>query len=109
MKRTTVAKVVGVAGVVLGLSGCGGMGSMGSTSSLYSQLEGMDSINKMANNSVGSSMKDPRLSSVTGNMNPTTANSKVADQLCAALGGGCTAPYTDQQVAAAADRMTPEQ
>jgi hypothetical protein len=54
-------------------------------------------------------MKDPRLAGLLGKVNPTAATPKVADQMCAALGGGCKAPFTDQQVAAGADRLTPEQ
>ena len=85
------------------------MGSMRSTASLYQQIGGTDSVTKLANNLVSSSMKDPRLSGVMGNVNSSTASSKVADQLCSALGGGCTAPYSDSQVQAAADRLTPDQ
>jgi truncated hemoglobin YjbI len=109
MKRTMLLKVAGVSAVLLGLGGCSGMGSMGSTSSLYQQLGGMDSINKMASSLVNSSKSDPRLASAMGNVNSSTASSKVADQLCAALGGGCSAPYSDSQMQAAADRLTPDQ
>jgi hypothetical protein len=110
MKRMIVAKIAGVSAVVLALSGCGSTGStMGSASSLYQQLGGTDSVTKLANNLVSSSVKDPRLSGVMGNVNQTTASSKVADQLCAALGGGCSAPYTESQVQAAADKLTPDQ
>ena len=42
-------------------------------------------------------------------MKLSTASTRVADQFCVALGGGRTAPYTDQQVQAAADRLTPDQ
>jgi len=66
-------------------------------------------MSKLAGNMMTSSMKDPRLAGLLGKVNPTAASPKVADQMCAALGGGCKAPFTDQQVAAAADRLTPEQ
>jgi hypothetical protein len=69
----------------------------------------MDSISKLAGNMVTSSMKDPRLAGLLGKVNPTAATPKVADKICSALGGGCKAPFTDQQVAAGADRLTPEQ
>jgi truncated hemoglobin YjbI len=109
MKPKIFVNAAGVAAVLLGLTGCGGMSSMGSTASLYQQLGGTDSITKMANSLVSSSMKDPRLSGAFGNVNSSAASTKVADQLCSALGGGCTAPYTDQQVQAAADKLTPDQ
>jgi hypothetical protein len=104
-----LAKLASVSVLMLALSACSNMGSMGSTASLYQQLGGTDSVTKLANNLVSSSMKDPRLSGVMGNVNSSTASSKVADQLCSALGGGCAAPYTDSQVQAAADRLTPDQ
>jgi hypothetical protein len=106
MNRRTFAWVAVLA---VGLNGCSGMGSMGSTASLYQQLGGTDAVSKLAGNMVTSSLKDPRLSGLLGTVNPTAATPKVADQMCAALGGGCKAPFTDQQVAAAADRLTPEQ
>jgi len=109
MNRTIVAKVAVSSTFALGLCACSGMSSMGSAGSLYDQLGGMDSVSKMANSVVSSSIKDPRLSSLLGSVNSATATPKVADQLCASLGGGCKAPYSDQQVAAAADRLTPEQ
>lgn len=109
MNRRTFTSLAGVAVLAVGLNGCSGMGSMGSTASLYQQLGGMDSMSKLAGNMVSSSMKDPRLAGLLGKVNPTAATPKVADQMCAALGGGCKAPLTDQQVAAGADRLTPEQ
>jgi hypothetical protein len=104
MNRRTFAWVAVLA---VGLNGCSGMGSMGSTASLYQQLGGTDAVSKLAGNMVTSSLKDPRLSGLLGKVNPTAATPKVADQMCAALGGGCKAPFSDQQVAAAADRLTP--
>jgi truncated hemoglobin YjbI len=85
------------------------MDSMGSAASLYQQLGGMGTVNKLAGNMLTSSMKDPRLAGLLGNVNPTVATPKVADQMCAALGGGCKPALTDQQMATAANRLTPEQ
>ena len=109
MNRRTLGRLAGVAVLAVGLSGCAGMGSMGSAASLYQQIGGTDAVSKLAGNMLTSSMKDPRLAGLLGKVNPTAATPKVADQMCAALGGGCKAPFTDQQVAAAADRLTPEQ
>jgi truncated hemoglobin YjbI len=77
--------------------------------SLYEQLGGTNAVSKMGSDLLASSMKDPRLSGLLGKVNPSTANAKVADQLCAALGGGCKPAFTDEQVAAAADRLNPDQ
>jgi truncated hemoglobin YjbI len=110
MTRTILVTVAALTAVVLGLGGCGGTTStMGSAMSLYDQVGGKEAVSKMASSLVNSSMKDPRLSGLLGNVNPTAASSKVSDQMCAALGGGCAAPYTEQQVAAAADKLTPVQ
>ena len=110
MTRTILVTVGFLSALVLGLNGCGGTTStMSSAMSLYDQLGGKESVSKMASSLVNSSMKDPRLSGLLGGVNPSTASAKVSDQMCATLGGGCTAPYTDSQVAAAADRLTPVQ
>ena len=109
MKRTVLVTVAGLSAMVLAFSGCGSGMSMGTATSLYEQLGGKEVVSKLANNLVSSSMKDPRLSGLLGNVNPTTASTKMSDQLCSALGGGCQAPYSDQQVASAANRLSPEQ
>lgn len=109
MNRRTLSRFLGVVTVAAALSGCGGMESMGSAASLYQQLGGMETVNKLAGNMLTSSMKDPRLAGLLGNVSPSAATPKVANQMCATLGGGCQAPFTDQQVAAGADRLTPEQ
>ena len=109
MNRRIFSRIAGVAVLAAGLGGCAGMDSMGSAASLYQQLGGTDAVSKLAGNMVNSSMKDPRLSGLLGKVNPSAATPKVADQMCAALGGGCKAPFSDQQVAAAADRLSPDQ
>ena len=109
MNRAIAFSVLGVSAAVLALTGCSGMGSVASTPSLYQQLGGMDSMNKLASDVVSASMKDPRFSSLLRNVNPATASAKVADQLCAALGGGCARPYSDAEIEAASLRMTPDQ
>jgi len=109
MNRRTFTSLASFAVLAIGLNGCSGMGSMGSAASLYQQIGGTDAVSKLAGNMLTSSMKDPRLAGLLGKVNPSAATPKVADQMCAALGGGCKAPFTDQQVAAAADRLTPEQ
>jgi len=110
VKYPMPVKLAAVSAVVLALCGCSGMGVMGSSPpNLYNQLGGMDSINKLASGFVSSSKSDPRLAGIMGDVNASNASSRVADQLCVALGGGCAAPYSDSQLQAAADRLSPDQ
>lgn len=56
-------------------------------------------------------MKDLRLSGLTAGKPANTAatTTKVSDQLCALLGGSCTAPLTNDQLSTAAGKLTPDQ
>jgi hypothetical protein len=110
MNRRTLVRAAGAAVLAVGLGACSSMSSMTSAApSLYQQLGGTQAVTKMGGDLLSSAMKDPRLSGLLGKVNPSTANVKVADQLCAALGGGCKPAFTDEQVAAAADRLNPDQ
>jgi truncated hemoglobin YjbI len=82
---------------------------MGSSAELFQQLGGMDSVSKLAGSMLNSSMQDPRLSGLLGGVDKSAASSKVADQMCSALGGGCAAPYTNDQLSAAANKLSPAQ
>lgn len=97
--------------MVVGLAGCSSLGSAGTAVSAFEQLGGMSSVNKLASGFVNSSLKDPRLSGLTTGrtVDPAAASTKVSDQLCAMLGGGCKAPMTDAQVSSTVDKMTPAQ
>jgi hypothetical protein len=97
--------------VVAGVLGCSSMGSASKALSLYQQLGGSSSTSNIASSFVGSSLKDPRLSSLTAGktIDPTAASSKVSDQLCSMLGGGCKAPMTDAQIASGASKISPAQ
>jgi hypothetical protein len=97
--------------LLAGILGCSSMGSASKALSLYEQLGGSSSMSSVASGFVGSSLKDPRLSSLTAgkSIDPTAASSKVSDQLCSMLGGGCKAPVTDSQIASAASKVSPAQ
>lgn len=102
-----------VAGVVLaaGLAACSSTASMGTAVSAFEQLGGMSSVNKLAGGLVNSSLKDPRLSGLTAGrtVDAATSTAKVSDQLCSILGGGCKAPLSNDQLSAAANKLSPDQ
>ena len=111
--RTLVASI-GLA-LATSLAGCSSTGSMGSMASMgssaFDMLGGMSGVSKLAGGWVDSAMKDPRLSALTAGKSGDTAASKakVSDQLCAMLGGGCSAPLTDSQLSSAASKLSPDQ
>jgi hypothetical protein len=84
---------------------------MSSAVSAFDQLGGMNSVNKLASGLINSSLKDPRLSGLTAgrNIDATASSAKVSDQLCAILGGGCKAPLSNDQLSAAANKLSPDQ
>jgi len=106
MNRRVFARLFGIAAVAVGLNACS---HMGTTASLFDQLGGIGQVNKLSGNMMQSMTKNPALSGLMGNVNTTTATQKLSDQLCSALGGGCAAPYTSEQIANAANKLNPEQ
>src|SRR5215470_8534082 len=74
---------------------------------MFEMVGGMDTVSKLASSLLKSASSDPRLSGLLGKMNTSTASPKLADQMCAMLGGGCKAPLTDQQVTAGAKKLNP--
>ena len=91
---------------------CAGVGigsEIQAQAGLFQQIGGMDMVGKLANNLLQSSVKDPRLSGVLGNVNVGSMAPKVADQMCSMLGGGCKAPLTDQQIAAGEKKFDAKQ
>jgi len=91
------------------LAGCASSSAVSTAASLYNQLGGMETISKLGGNLLSSSMKDPRLSSLLGKVDPAVAGPKLNNQLCSALGGGCTAPFTEDQVKSAASKLSTDQ
>ena len=105
----SVGSVAVAMAMVFSLSSCSGMNSASSATSLFSQLGGMDTVTKLGSGLLSGVMKDPQLTSLLGQVNPAVAGPKINDQLCAALGGSCKAPFNDDQIAKAADKLTPDQ
>jgi truncated hemoglobin YjbI len=111
MNQLTLGRTAAVILFAAGIAACSSMPSMGSAASAFDQLGGMSSVNKLASGFVNSSLKDPRLSGLTAgkSVDAAASSAKVSDQLCAILGGGCKAPLTDEQLASAANKLTPDQ
>jgi hypothetical protein len=108
MKRHVITACLAA---VMGLTACSSTGSLGSATNLFEKLGGSQSVTNMAGDLVNSTIKDPRLAGLTSGKKIDTATSttNVSNQLCSMLGGGCAAPLTDQQVAHAGSRVTPDQ
>lgn len=104
-----LAKWTTVVVLLTGLNGCAAIATLNTAMSIYDMLGGSSVLSGLANNILTSSMSDPRLSSVFSTLNPGTATPQITNQLCSILGGGCAAPFTEQQVAAGVARLTPEQ
>ena len=102
-------RLVGVTLLTVALNGCVAMSSLSTAMSIYQMLGGSDVIGGLSNTLLNSAMTDPRLSGLLGSINPTTASPQIANQLCATLGGGCAAPFSNEQVSAGATRLSPEQ
>ena len=94
--------------LVLSLSSCSGT-TASSAASLFQQLGGMDTVTKLGNGLLSGVMKDPQLASLLGQVNPAVAGPQVSNQLCAALGGSCKAPFSDDQIAKGASKLSADQ
>src|SRR5262245_34831806 len=94
-----------------GLVACSSMKSASSVTSAFDKLGGTKGVTSMASELVSSSLKDPRLAGLTRgkNIDQAAASGKVSDQLCSMLGGGCTAPLTDSQLASGAKKLSPDE
>jgi truncated hemoglobin YjbI len=92
--------------VLVGLSSCS---RMETAMSLFEQLGGMETVGQLANGFVRNMTANPNLSGLLSGVNASSATSKMTDQLCAALGGGCTPPFSADQIASAAGKLSPEQ
>ena len=109
--KTKTALTWTAAALVAVLSGCSSTGSLGEAMSLYQKLGGSSTVSSLANDLVGSSLKDPRLAGLTSgkSVDAAGASSKVSDQLCSMLGGGCQAPLTSSQISSAASKVSTDQ
>lgn len=104
----TFVRGLAVGILTLLVTGCSGMGGL-NAGSLYGQLGGADTISKLSGNLLSGAKANGELSSLLGNVNSAAATPKLNDQLCAALGGGCKAPFSADQVAAGAKKLNPSQ
>jgi hypothetical protein len=98
-----------IAAFALVLSGCqstGGLGSLAGGASLFQQLGGMNTVTQLATVFLQSSGKDPQLSDLLQGADKSELTGQVANQLCAALGGGCQAPLTNEQISAGAKALS---
>src|SRR5688572_31972110 len=98
MDYARIARIAGAFALMLSFNASSGIESLTSAVNLYQQLGGASTVNKLAGSLLGSAKKDSRLSGLMGKVDTTAATPKVSDQLCATLGGGCKAPYTDEQI-----------
>jgi len=73
---------------------------------LLDQLGGNAQIKALSDAFVNSAASDPRSSKLLSGANLGTLKSKVSDQFCGTLGGGCTAPLTSTQVRRPPGRST---
>jgi hypothetical protein len=80
-----------------------------SLGNVFQMMGGMDTVKKLSGNFLESAVKDPRLAGVMGKLDPGAASPKLADQMCAMLGGKCKAPLTDQQIAAGSSKLDASQ
>ena len=88
------------------LVNAGGCGSMqGSSAGLLDQLGGNTQIKALSDAFVNNAASDPRSSKLLSGANLGALKSKVSDQFCATLGGGCAAPLTSAQVTEAAKKV----
>jgi hypothetical protein len=76
---------------------------------LFQMMGGMDTVGKLASGVLQSSAKDPRLAGLLGKVDTSAVSPKLAEQMCAMLGGGCKPPLTDQQIAAGASKLDESQ
>ena len=95
---------------VLLLASCSGMGNkVQMATSLYDQLGGAQVVNTVAGNFLQNAAGTGQLSSLLSQVDLGAAIPQVSNQLCAMLGGGCKAPFTAEQIAAAGSKLTPQQ
>ena len=106
MNRRFFSNTLGIILVALAMNGCS---PVGTAVSLYEQLGGMGQVTKLAGGMMNSLASNPDMLSLLSNVDTGAATGKLADQLCSALGGGCSAPFSANQIADAAGKLSPAQ
>jgi hypothetical protein len=95
--------------LVVGAGGCASMQGGGSalqgSSALLDQLGGSTQLKALSDAFVNNAASDPRSSKLLSGANLGSLKSKVSDQFCSTLGGGCSAPLTSAQVTEAAKKV----
>jgi len=109
MKIARIAGLAAAFGLLLSGTASSGADPLTSAMNLYQQIGGAETVSKLAGSLLGSAKKDSRLSGLLGKLDPAAATPKLNDQLCATLGGGCAAPFTDAQISSAAQKLTSPQ
>lgn len=109
MKSFRIAALAGALALTLSTTASSGIDALTSAVNLYQQLGGAETVNKLAGSLLGSAKKDSRLAGLLGDVDTAAATPKVSDQLCATLGGGCQAPYTEEQIKAAGSKLSTDQ
>src|SRR5215470_18000410 len=97
-----------IAGCLVALTlvvGAGGCASLGGTSGLLDQLGGSSTLKALTDAFVNNAASDPRSSKLLSGANLGTLKTKVSDQFCSALGGGCQPPLTSAQITEAAKKV----
>jgi Bacterial-like globin len=101
----TVGKIpvcIVVLGLALGVAGCG---SMQSSAGLIDQLGGNAQLKALSDAFVNNAASDPRSSKLLSGANLGALKTKVSDQFCATVGGGCAAPLTSAQITEAGKKV----
>lgn len=76
---------------------------------LFQMVGGTDTLTKLAGSVLKSSASDPRLAGLLGKADVSALSPKLADQMCAMVGGGCKAPLTDDQIKAGQSKLDDSQ
>jgi hemoglobin len=97
-----IAACIVVLGLALGPAGCG---SMQSSAGLIDQLGGSAQVKALSDAFVNNAASDPRSSKLLSGANLGALKTKVSDQFCATVGGGCTAPLTSAQITEAGKKV----
>ena len=106
MTYRNIVTCLAVFALVVGAGGCGSMSSsMAGSSGLIDQLGGSTQVKALSDAFVNNAASDPRSSKLLSGANLDTLKSKVSDQFCSAMGGGCKAPLTSTQVTDAAKKV----
>ena len=109
MKHARLACLAAAFGLMLAGTTSSAADPLTSAMNLYQQLGGAETVGKLASSLLGSAKKDSRLAGLLGTASSATATPQLSNQVCAILGGGCAAPFTDAQIASATQKLTSPQ